>query len=538
MDVKPIKPSLTESPYRLDKLIYHTPGGAIIQTPFGERNSINADVTASGIEFIPITQYISNVVLPYYSNTHSNAHNGQLLCHYISQSKNLIRKSMNCQPSDLVIFTGNGCSGAINHLIHLLDIKTKATPESTLIIISITEHHSNYLPWKHLNATIREIHVLPSGLYDLDELQSILESSKHTTKIVSLSACSNVTGVYQETEPINKLVHEHNGQVFWDYAAGAPYLPIDFTGTDKNGYMDGCFVSPHKFVGGLSTPGLLVVRPTVCHNEIPYCPAGGTVRFVSDTFQKYSDNAETRETGGTPNIVGSIQTGLCFQLKDHLQLEITKREHEIVQMCDEFLKTIPNIKVLAPTVSHRLPIYPIIFEGLHYNLVVKLLNDLFGIQSRGGVSCCSVFAQYLLHLTKDDQKQIYDQILNNMGVDKKYGWVRVTFHYIMPTKIVRYILYAIKFVATFGKLFEQLYHYDAEKNHWIHNEFSNEFPSLDLFSMPYIDVDKVCKIERPAVVPSDDQLVSYFEKAQEITAKLQKQQKRHKHLKKGEKAEK
>lgn len=500
------KPNINELP----KL---TPGMPTFETPFGTRHAINADYTASGVEFIPITQYLSKVVLPYYNNTHSNAHNGQLLCHYISQSKSLIRKSLNCQPTDLVIFTGNGCSGAINHLIHLLNVKTTATPQSTLVIISITEHHSNYLPWKHLNATVKEIHVLPNGLYNLEELNAILAESTHVQKIVSLSACSNVTGVYQEVQPINELVHKYNGQIFWDYAAGAPYIPIDFTGNTPSGYMDGCYISPHKFVGGLSTPGLLVVKPAVCHNDVPYCPAGGTVRFVSDTVQKYSTDAETRETGGTPNIVGSIQTGLCFQLKDSLQADILEKEHEILTLCNTFLESVPNIQLLAPNVSHRLPIFPIVFKKIHYNLAVKLLNDLFGIQSRGGVSCCSVFAQYLLHLTDTEKKSIYEQIMNNKGVDKKYGWVRVTFHYIMPMKIVHYILYAIKFVALYGHLFESQYHYDPAKNHWIHNTFVNKFGNLDLFSMTYTDV---CTIERRPTIPENDTLLSYFDKAKQL----------------------
>lgn len=235
--------------------------------------------------------------------------------------------------------------------------------------------------------------------------------------------------------------------------------------------------------------GILIAHQNLFKNDVPYCPAGGTVRFACPAYQTYSQDIETKETGGTPNIIGSIKAGLVFDLKNRYQSYITKWEHEIVQHVDSQLRKIPNIRLINPKNNlNRQPIFSFMINGLHYNLIVVLLNDLFGIQSRGGISCCSLLAQDLLGIDAYHQKLIHDQIVNNQGNPPNYGWCRVTFHYSMPMYIVNYILHAIKFVAEYGPEIakKKIYKYYPAKNTWMYcpnncpwNDFGHLKLSLD-----------------------------------------------------------
>lgn len=474
-----------------DQLYFMTYGHIAITTPFGHKYLINADTTASGYPNQVIETIIANQVLPYYGNTHSNAYGGRLMSHYIELSNQMIKKSVKAKTSDRLIFTGNGCSGAINHLIHCLNLKN-SPQKKVVVFVSRAEHHSNLLPWKHLPVDLIYIPLLPNGLINIKVLEKELQKyQQYDLRICSFIATSNVTGVHQKVHLISQLVHRYRGYIFWDYAASAPYVPIDMHRNDANGqYFDAIFVSIHKFFGGPGTPGLLVANQSLFQNQIPYCPAGGTVRFVCSSFQIYNSNIETKETGGTPNIIGCIRAGLAFDLKNKYQPFILKRDRLLVRVAQRYLSKIPNLTLLNPTANNnRLPIFIFTIDQLHYNLIVVLLSDLFGVQTRGGISCCSLLAQQILKIDKNQERKICDQIINDRGVPDNYGWVRFTLHYSMPDCIVKYILKTIRFVAKYGILFKNLYQYYPKKNNWAYcphgclwNDFSNIKLSLDSIS--------------------------------------------------------
>jgi selenocysteine lyase/cysteine desulfurase len=477
---------------QITKQLYSlTYGHPPIQTPFGHRYIINADVTASGYPNRLVESIIENQILPYYSNTHSNAYNGRLMSHYIEQSKEIIRKSIGARKCDQIIFTGNGCSGAINHLIHCLNLKNQSR-ENIVVFISKAEHHSNHLPWTHLPVTLVYIPLLKNGLIDVNYLNKQLKQyQNYKTILASFIATSNVTGVHQPVNLISQAVHKYKGLIFWDYAASAPYVPIDIHHNDESGqYFDAIFISVHKFFGGPGTPGILVANQNLFKNNVPYCPAGGTVRFVCPTFQTYSQNIEIKETGGTPDIVGCIRAGLAFDLKNRYQPFIIYKDKQILEYAQHRLSNISNLKLLNPAKNlNRQPIFVFIIDDLHYNLVVVLLNDLFGIQTRGGISCCSLLAQDILGIGPDKQKKIYSQIVSDKGVPSEYGWCRVSFHYAMPDFMIEYILYAVEFVASYGRMLKTIYKYYPLKNNWLYcpggcpwDDFNQIKLSLDLFS--------------------------------------------------------
>lgn len=448
---------------------------SLIKTPYGDKPSISADITASGVVHPKVERFMRHNIYPFYSNTHSNANNGQLMSHYINESKKAIRKSVNAHPEDEVVFTGNGCSAAITHLIHSLDLRKETNPK-TVVFISVAEHHSNHLPWTHLPIILEMIPLTVKGVIDIEELKRRIRKYPDNPKIGSFIAGSNVTGVIQPTYDLAKLMHKHGGLALMDYAGCAPYVPIDIHKDDES-YFDAIFISPHKFLGGPGTPGLLIANHKLFRNDEPYCPSGGTVRFVCKQFTKYSDNIETKETGGTPNILGCIKAGLVFQMKDELIDFIQEREVEINRKVRGAFSRIPNLRMINPDeVDEQVPIYSFMVDDLHYNLVVALISDLFGVQTRGGVSCCSVLAQYLLHIDKHGQEEIYKHIIDGDGVPKEYGWCRVTFHYAMPNSVIDYILEAIRFVCKYGNRLQDEYEYLPKKNNWVKKGFERKFP--------------------------------------------------------------
>ncbi len=455
------------------KEIYNnTYGNPIIATPYGSRYMINADATASGSYYKPIENWINSNVVPYYNNTHSNSFSGQMMNQFIAQSKEKIAKSVNATKTDKILFTGNGCTGAIQHIIHLL--KLKDSSQKAAVFISEAEHHSNDLPWRHLPIDLIVIPIdKETGLIRMDKLKKYLKKyNDRKVKLISMIAASNITGIIQPIDEICILGHRYGAIVMFDYATGGSYLPINMHKDDSNGnYIDILVFSLHKFLGGPNTPGLIVFREKCCKNTIPFCPGGGTVRFVTEQIQKYSDDVETRENGGTPNIVGSIKAGFCFEVKDKYQSYISKREEWLVRYIDKRMRKIKDkLEIINPKDNlHRLPIFSFRVPDIHYNLIVVLLNDLFGIQSRGGISCCSMYAQKILDISDEKKKEILKSIVENKGVPSFYGWCRITFHYSMPKYIVDYILDAIEFVSTYAKLLKSSYMYDAAKNNWYYS---------------------------------------------------------------------
>jgi selenocysteine lyase/cysteine desulfurase len=318
---------------------------------------------------------------------------------------------------------------------------------------------------------------LNTGLVSLDKLKKYLKKfADRKLKLISFIAVSNITGVIQPIDDICILGHKYGALVMLDYATGGPYVPINMHKDETTGnYIDIIVMSIHKFLGGPGSPGLLAVRDSCCRNDIPFCPGGGTVRFVTDEMQKYSDDIETRENGGTPNIVGSIRAGLCFELKDKYQTYITKRELWLLRYVQTKLTSLGDlIELLNPLNNiERIPIFSFRVKNVHYNYIAVLLSDLFGIQTRGGISCCSIYAQKLLSISEDKKKDVYKSIIDNKGVPSYYGWCRITFHYSMPKYVVDYIIDAVEFVAKNSKKFKPYYIYDAKKNNWFYSDINS-----------------------------------------------------------------
>ena len=452
------------------------------ESPFGRNKIIYTDWTASGRLYRPIEEKLMNAFGPFVANTHTETTvSGTAMTKAYHHARNIIKQHVNANQNDVLITDGTGMTGVVNKFQRILGIKVPenlkdfiAIPieKKPVVFISHMEHHSNQTSWLE---TIADVEVIPStedGLFSLENLKVLLEKYKERTlKIASITSCSNVTGIRTPYHEAAKMMHQHNGVCFVDFACSGPYVSIDMHPEDEEAYLDAIFFSPHKFLGGPGTSGVLVFNKKLYNNMVPDCPGGGTVSWTNPWGEhKYIDNIEDREDGGTPGFLQVIKTALAIQLKDEMGIDnILKREHEIVEYVFDSLQNVPNIKILAGQHQERLGVISFFIDDLHFNLGVKLLNDRFGIQTRGGCSCAGTYGHFLLHVDQETSHKLVNEI--SLGdLIRKPGWIRMSIHPTTTSAEIEYVCNAIKSLAENHKEWALEYRYDSETNEFIHQQ--------------------------------------------------------------------
>jgi selenocysteine lyase/cysteine desulfurase len=314
-----------------------------------------------------------------------------------------------------------------------------------------------------------------NGLFSIEQLKILLNKYEDRKfKIASITSCSNVTGIKTPYHEVAKLMHLNNGVCFVDFACSGPYVTIDMHPEDSESYLDAIFFSPHKFLGGPGTSGVLVFNKNLYKNTIPDCPGGGTVSWTNPWgVHKYIDNIEDREDGGTPGFLQVIKTALAIQLKEKMGVKnILDREHELVEYVFDSLGSIENINILAKEHQDRLGVISFYIKDLHFNLGVKMLNDRFGIQSRGGCSCAGTYGHYLLHVDQEASHDLVCQIISG-DLIKKPGWIRMSIHPTTTTEEIAFVCESIKELAINHKQWEKEYIYNGKTNEFVHKNAEN-----------------------------------------------------------------
>jgi len=464
---------------------------ATVHTPYGEQPLVYADWTASGRLYRPIEQAIAERFGPYVGNTHSESSaTGRAMTLAYHEAHARIKRHVHASDDDVVLTYGAGMTGAINKLQRILGLKapeslrryvTLAPEERPVVLVTHLEHHSNQTSWYE---TIAEVVVVPpdaEGLVDLAALDAALVRYRERPLVIgAFSACSNVTGAMPPYQEMARRVHRAGGIVIVDFAASAPYVTIDMhPAGDPEAALDAVIFSPHKFLGGPGSSGILVFNKALYHNTVPDEAGGGTVAWTNPWGEyAFLPDIEAREDAGTPGFLQAIRAALAISLKEAMGVEaMQQREEAIVEYAMDRLLATPGVRVLAPTVRHRLAIFSFYIEQLHYNLVVRLLNDRFGVQARGGCSCAGTYGHYLLHVDPTRSKAITDRI-DQGDLSEKPGWVRISFHPMTTMAEVRYVVDAVEAIAREGAVWAADYEYSAQSNEYAHREAVDELGGM------------------------------------------------------------
>ncbi|XP_071695194.1 uncharacterized protein [Rutidosis leptorrhynchoides] len=470
-------------------------GVAELHTPFGIRNLTYADHTASGRSLYCIEEYIIKNVLPFYGNTHtSDSYVGEHTSKIVHEATEYVKKCLGGTQDDALIFCGSGTTAAIKRLQEVTGIvispilKEKVlnsclkNEERWVVFVGPYEHHSNVLSWRQSLAEVIEIGLDDEGLIDMNNLKRQLEIYQRTGRpmLGSFSACSNVTGIVSDTRSLSRLLHQFGAFSCFDFAASGPYVEIDMRSRAFDGY-DTVFLSPHKFLGGPGSPGILLMSKNLykLKNFPPSTSGGGTVHFVNCFNEKdtlYVNDIEEREDAGTPQIIQRLKAVLAFQVKEYLGCELIGiKEVEYIEKALNRLEKNSNIWVLGNTSVKRQAIVSFLIytttssnkrdKPLHGAFVAKLINDLFGIQARGGCACASPYGHCLLGIDKSHSLAIKSAVKHGYN-GARLGWTRVSFPYYMSNEEFEFILSAIEFIAIYGHRFLPLYDFNWNTGSW------------------------------------------------------------------------
>ena len=452
-------------------------------SPYGTKKIIYTDWTASGRLYRPIEEKLMNEFGPFVANTHTETTiSGTAMTKAYHKARHIIKHHVNASEDDILITDGTGMTGVVNKFQRILGLRvpenlkdfiTIPAEKKPVVFISHMEHHSNQTTWLE---TIADVVVIPSndeGLFCMENFKTILEQYKDRTfKIATLTAGSNVTGIRTPYHEVAKVMHANNGLCFVDFACSGPYVTIDMhPANDPEAYLDAIFFSPHKFLGGPGTPGVLVFNKKLYQNLVPDNPGGGTVSWTNPWGKhKFIDNIEDREDGGTPGFLQVIKTALAVQLKEKMGIEnMLDREHEIVDYIFESLGLVPNIKILAAQHKDRLGVISFYIDDLHFNMGVKILNDRFGIQTRGGCSCAGTYGHFLLHVDQETSDKLIDEI--SLGdLIRKPGWIRMSIHPTTTSAEIEFVCESIKALAANHKQWALEYDYNKATNEFTHKK--------------------------------------------------------------------
>nr|XP_029118404.1 uncharacterized protein LOC105038686 [Elaeis guineensis] len=468
--------------------------GLEFNTPFGKRLLTYADHTASGRCLQYIENYIIQELLPSYGNTHTDdSFVGSKTTRMVQEAATYIKQCMGGGPNDALIFCGSGSSAAIKRVQEVIGIAVPSimrdrvlqslrADERWVVFVGPYEHHSNLLSWRQSLAEVVEIGIDDKGLLDMEALRFELMSPKYANRplLGSFSACSNVTGILTDTRALARLLHQHGAFACFDFAASGPYVEIDMRSGGIDGY-DAVFLSPHKFVGGPGTPGILLMNEALyqLRSSPPSTCGGGTVAYVNGFNEKdtlYYDHVEEREDSGTPPIIQKVRAAMAFWVKEYIGHDhIYLQERVYAETALRRLLPNPNIVVLEGNKQvKRLPIFSFLVwaeggnkEGkpLHGRFVAKILNDLFGIQARGGCACAGPYGHYLLGVDETLSLGIRSAILKGYN-GLKPGWTRISFPYYMSKEEVDFIIASLEFIAMCGHRFLPLYQFDWVTGDW------------------------------------------------------------------------
>jgi len=455
--------------------------GVSIPGPFGAQKLVYADYVASARALRPIEDFVTQNILPYYANSHTrSSYCGAYMTQMREQARSEIANSVDASDDYSVVFTGAGATAAVNRLVKLLGVEEAVRSGlEPVVFIGPYEHHSNILPWRETGAKIVIIPEAAEGGPDLGVLQQKLDDNKSSSlKVGSFSAASNVTGIQTDVAEVTKILKANDAFAVWDYAGGAPYLPVSVKPSGVE--LDALFLSTHKFPGGPAASGLLIVKNKLSATSKPSWPGGGTVTYVSPWNHDYVSSLSAREEAGTPNVIGDIRAALCFIVKDAIGAEfLANRQNELRDRAIAAWKDNKNIRILGHATAERLPIFSFQVrdeqgELIQHQLFTRMLSDMYGIQARGGCACAGPYGHELLNIDADQSAVMRAEIKEGNSLARP-GWVRLNFSYLLSDEKANFIIESVAELANSASKYVDQYVFDeATGSYTHHKEFDLE----------------------------------------------------------------
>ena len=455
-------------------------------SPYGKQQMIYADWVASGRLYMPIEKIMLETIGPFVGNTHTETSEvGKLMTQAYHLAHQKIKSHVNAGKEDVIITTGFGMTGAVVKFQRILGLKPcrdeshhhfQDESEKPVVFVTHMEHHSNQTTWYETIADVVVVEPEKDILFDLNHLESALKKyADRKIKIGAFTACSNVTGIRTPYHAMARLMHEHGGLAFIDFAASAPYDEMDMHPADPLEKLDAIFFSPHKFLGGPGSSGVLIFDSGLYNMKVPDQPGGGTVDWTNPWGEyKYIDNIEIREDGGTPGFLQAIRTALAIELKIKMGVNmIHEQEKVLVSLAFKEFRKVPDLNLLADSIENRLGIMSFYIKDIHYNLIVSLLSDRFGIQVRGGCACAGTYGHFLLDVSYETSKKITDKI-NQGDLSEKPGWVSVSLHPAMTGEEIIFIADALRQIQRNHQEWVRDYSYNKHTNEFIHKSMLSE----------------------------------------------------------------
>lgn len=517
-----------------------------VQTPFGERLLVYADFTASGRGLAFVEDYLRKVS-ELYANSHTeDSHTGRATTQRLRAAETRIKQLLNAGEEGRLVACGTGSTGAIHKLQELLgvalppatrhflfsllgeDVERRVRECLPVVFVGPYEHHSNEVTWREGLATVIEVDLCPNGGLDLAHLEELLKDERYAgrRRIGSFSAASNVTGVKTPVHEVARLLHRHDALACFDFAASAPYVPIDMNPAgDPEGALDAVFLSPHKFLGGPGTCGLLCFNENLYPRDLPpSVGGGGTVVYVNPAGHAFVRDVEEREKAGTPGILQILRAALVMEVKEAVgQDVIDARERELLDRALAAWSREPAIQILGnPDPASRIGIVSFNIEAasgemLHPRFVTTILDDLFGIQSRAGCSCAGPYAHRILGISPGKAARL--MALSEEGFHGvKPGWCRVGFHYSMDDAEADFVIEAVRFVANHGAAFLPLYQFNLRSGTWAHRDGEHTPAGFSLSAA----LDAAASGAQGALPAGErrDRYAAYLEAARQLATRL------------------